>query len=366
MEPIRRQTRVALNLVAACGLGCLLAGCSVVGPTAITNGRLAYNRAITETNNQQILLTIVQNRYVETGSLLAVSSITANVRVITSTGIQLGFGDADDYAGNLVPFSAGAVYEENPTISYTPVAGAKYVSQLMTPVPVDVLAQLAGTLACPTYIYTTLISSVNGIKNPDFLYSPAEPDPRFNRLVEIITALTREQRLNWIKDTQQKDGFSIVVDLTATTGTDEVSELLQLLGLPKPKDSETRLIVPFSLAIDGRDSGGIGITTRSVYDLLEILAAAVEVPEVDQRNGVATSYPEPGRVGKELRIRYAESRPEHASVEVQYRDGWFYIDERDQATKQFFRLMVDLWSTTIAESTARAGGAPVLTVPVSR
>jgi hypothetical protein len=366
MESIRQQFRIVRNLTAACGLGCLLAGCSVVGPTAISNGRLAYNKAITETNNQQMLLTIVQNRYVETGSLLAVSSITANVRVITSTGIQLGFGDADDYAGNLVPLSAGAVYEENPTISYTPVAGTKYVSQLMTPVPVDVLAQFAGTLACPTYIYTTLVSSVNGIKNPDFLYSTAEPDPRFNRLVEIITALTREQRLSWARDPEQKDGFSIIIDRTATTGTDEVSELLQLLGLPQPEEVETRLVVPFFLAIDGRDSGGIGITTRSVYDLLEILAAAVKVPEADQQNDVATRYPEPGPAGKDLRIRYAETRPEHAYVEVKYRDGWFYIDERDQATKQFFRLLGILWSTTIAESTARAGGAPVLTVPVSR
>ena len=105
---------------------------------------------------------------------------------------------------------------------------------------------------------------------------------------------------------------------------------------------------------------------RSVYDLLEILAAAVEVPEADQQNGIATTYPELGHVGKDLRIRYTEARPEHASVAVKYRDGWFYIDERDQATKQFFRLLGGLWTTTIAESATRAGSAPLLTVPVSR
>jgi hypothetical protein len=53
-------------------------------------------------------------------------------------------------------------------------------------------------------------------------------------------------------------------------------------------------------------------------------------------------------------------------VAVKYRNGWFYIDERDQATKQFFRLMGTLWSTTIAESASEVTSAPVLTVPVSR
>ena len=120
MISIRQPSRTAGILVAACVLGSLLAGCSVAGPTAISNGRLAYNKAITETNNQQMLMIIVQNRYVELGNLLTVSSVTANVRVITNTGIQLGFGDLDNYTGNLAPFSAGDIYEENPTIHTHP------------------------------------------------------------------------------------------------------------------------------------------------------------------------------------------------------------------------------------------------------
>ena len=168
MKSSHHHTSISRNLVSACVLGCLLAGCTVVGPTAIRSGRLAYNEAITETNNQQMLMVVIHNRYEERGNLLAVASVTANVSVTTSTGIQLGFGDDDNYAGNLVPFSAGAVYEENPTISYTPVAGEKYTKQLFSPVPMTALAQLAGTLANPTYIYTTLVSSVNGIRNPDF------------------------------------------------------------------------------------------------------------------------------------------------------------------------------------------------------
>jgi hypothetical protein len=107
------------------------------------------------------------------------------------------------------------------------------------------------------------------------------------------------------------------------------------------------------------------MTTRSVYRLVEILSAAVEAPAQDQDSGVTADYPPLGPLGKILRIRYARTRPSSAAVEVAYRDGWFYIDEKDQATKHYFRLLTTLWSVEIAESTANTA-APVLTIPVSR
>lgn len=366
MKSIRYPAGIGRSLVSICVLGCLLTGCTVVGPTAIRSGRLTYNEAITETNNQQMLMVVIHNRYEERGNLLAVASVTANVSVTTRTGVQLGFGDNDNYAGNLVPFSAGAIYEENPTISYIPVVGEKYTQQLFSPVPLYVLAQLSGALADPAYIYRALVASVNDIQNPDFLFSQVQPDPRFSRFVTIMTALTRAHCLHWIKDPSQAGSFSVVITRYAPAYTAEVSELLNLLGLPVPDDHSAQIILPVFLALDGRNSGGIGITTRSVWDLLEILTAAIEVPEEDERNGVATRYPPPGLAGRELRVHRSKARPEHAAVAVRYRDSWFYIDETDQNTKRFFRLMSALWSVTIAESTAKGSAAPVLTVPVSR
>jgi hypothetical protein len=68
--------------------------------------------------------------------------------------------------------------------------------------------------------------------------------------------------------------FSATINHQAPTYTAEVNELLQLLGLPAPKDHSSALVLPVSLALDGRDSGGIGMTTRSVYHLVAILSAA--------------------------------------------------------------------------------------------
>jgi hypothetical protein len=100
--------------------------------------------------------------------------------------------------------------------------------------------------------------------------------------------------------------------------------------------------------------------------LIEILSAAVEVPEQDIANGIAVDYPPPGPAVRSLRVRHNETRPTSAVVAVEHRDGWFYIDDRDLATKQFFRLLGLLWSVSVAESTDKSAVEPVLTVPVSR
>ena len=142
-----------------------------------------------------MLLDILHNRYAKESHLLAVGSVTANVRVRTSAGIQLGVGDVGNYAGNLVPLSASAVSEENPTISNIPVGGQQYLHQLTSPVSVAALAQLTTTFADPAPIYSALISSVNGVYNPDFLLSVIGPDPRFNRFVAIMAKLTQMHRL---------------------------------------------------------------------------------------------------------------------------------------------------------------------------
>ena len=54
----------------------LLGGCSSVGPTVISSGRLAYNEAIIATENQQMLMLAIHTRYGERSNLLAVSSVT--------------------------------------------------------------------------------------------------------------------------------------------------------------------------------------------------------------------------------------------------------------------------------------------------
>ena len=342
-------------------LAILLGGCAQSGPRLIRDGRLAYNSAITDTQNEQILLAVVRSRYGEPSTLLDVASVTANIRVGASGSVEIGVGDGDNYEGNLVPFSAGGSYEENPTISYVPVAGSHYRRQFMSPLPIAAVAQLAGTLAQPEPVLEALIGSINGVQNLDFLDPGASPDLRFGRVMSILGALRRSHSLHW--GSADEVSFVLNIDTSRPGNSELVAELAELLELALPTDSRT-LSVPVSLALDSEQENGIALATRSVMQLAELLTAAVEVP--DGRLQAAVTYPPVGPLGSRLRVAYSAQEPASASTAVPFRGGWYSIDDADLDTKLFFRVLVALWSSAIADANVGGSARPVLTVPVSR
>ena len=352
------------GLLLCATLSGVLTSCTLVGPATVNSGRLAYNESIVETNNQQLLLLVLRNRYGERGNLLALNSVTANVSVTTKVSTQLGFGDSGDYLGNLVPFGAGVIYEENPTIFYSPVGGEKYANRLMSPLSLRELMLFASNLTDGVRVYNALVSRINDIHNPSFLYDSKPIDPRFSRLIELFSKLDEAQRLYWTSHSHNSDRYSIVIDHYWPDYSAEVSEIYALLGLSAPEAFSSRIEIPVSLGPDNPAEGGISISTRSIYNLLEILSAAIDVPGEDQTSGRALSYPPAGLVGQKLRVRRSNVAPESASTAVQYRDAWYYIDDTNQNTKLFFRLVTTLMSVSIADSTSN-DAAPLLTVPVS-
>jgi len=354
-------------LAALCLTTSAVSGCGIVGPAVLSRGRPAYNEAIARTDDEQMLMAIVHSRYGETGSLLAVTSITANLRVGATLGAEVGIGADDSFSGNLVPLSAGAVYEENPTISYAPVQGEQYLKQLLSPIPLDLLTLLVRSLETRGGVLQLLVSRVNDLTNPDFVASPdAQPDARFARLVELLVTLHQAGVAVWVQDPEQSSGFALAIHDTGGAHDREVAELLALLGLPQPRDGSRRLVLPVASERARSESTELTLTTRSVYDLVEILAASIDVPETHGREGLSLSYPPLGAAGRNLHIRYSEKKPKRALVRVEYRGSWYYIDETDQPTKEAFRLVSALWAVSIASATQHLQKAPVLTLPTSR
>jgi hypothetical protein len=121
-----------------------LCGCASVGPQSITAGRGVYADVIDRTEDEQILNVIVRLRYDETFGMMSVASVTANLRFSAGATTDIGVGDSDNYAGNLVPFSAGIAYEENPTISYVPLSGEDFMRRILSPVSTSEWILLGG------------------------------------------------------------------------------------------------------------------------------------------------------------------------------------------------------------------------------
>ena len=358
--------RWLLTIATLCLVLGLLSGCAVVGPRSISMGRSDYNEAINKTEDEQMLLSIVKGRYGETFSLLAVSGVAANVRFRANAAVEVGVGPNKDYLGNLVPLSGGLAYEENPTITYAPVQGEQYLRQLLSPIPLDLLVLILRAGTDPANYLTLIANRINDLRNPDFLDAPsAAPDIRFQRFVKLSEELDKSGLLQLVEDPRKDVSFDILITNYAPAYSEKVRAYLTLLGLSMPTEESEDIVLPVYFAIKGRDVDGIAISTRSTFDLIEILRAAVEIPAEHVGAGLARKYPAPGLVGKNIHIHASKDKPGRAAVAVKHRGYWFYIDDSDMHTKLFYVMVRTLWSVSIAAASDQSA-APVLTIPVSR
>ncbi len=199
MHQRNELTRCALALLAGIFLVSATQGCAVLGPSALSRGRAAYAEVIAETNAEQSLGLLVRLRYGAPWSLVAVSSVTANVRFNAIARGEIGVGPDASFAGALVPLSGGVAYEENPTISYLPVHGDKHLRQLLSPIPADLLVSvLNSSLDAGNYL-ALLVTSMNRIPNPAFVATPeAARDDRFSRVADLMGALSRAGALQFV------------------------------------------------------------------------------------------------------------------------------------------------------------------------
>jgi hypothetical protein len=348
-------------LVVMSALG--LCGCAVIGPRAITAGRSVYANVINQTDDEQILNMIVRMRYNESSSLISVASITASLRFSSQIGTNIGIGSSDNYAGNLVPLSAGIAYEENPTISYLPLSGEDFMRRMLSPVSTREWLLLSGPAEHPGQVLALAVDRINGLRGP----RPGEgpPSPEFARFIELYDRLRRADVLDIVElpETGGENAFFADIHDYAGTYENNVREILDLLGIAAKPDGAS-ILLPFRMAV-GRSPSAIHVQTRSAYEVLQVFGAGIEIPPAHIEAGIVepTAW-EPPEDRKLFRIRSSQKRPKNATVQIEVRDRWFYIDAADTPSKRAFMFL----RTFIAMRLAAPAGtqqAPVLTVPVN-
>jgi hypothetical protein len=307
---------------------------------------------------------IVKGRYAETASFLAVNAVAANIRFRTEAGIEAGFGPDSLKGENL--FIGELAYEENPTITYSPVQGHKYIRQLESPIPLDILLL---TMRHPTLgprSMNLLINRANNLRNPHFLLeTTANEEQGFRRFVELFTQLRAAGVLEMIKNPAEDITADILIGGYDKKYTREVDEFMALLELPFAEGQSQLITIPTYFGVSFEKPKGLAITTRTTLDLIQILRATIDVPEEHIKSGVALSYPPLGPDEEEMQIKVSRTRPGNSSLTVPYRGYWYFIDEADQSTKSFFNALRTLWSITIDDS-LDARDVPLMTIPVSQ
>ena len=306
---------------------------------------------------------IVRLRYDETFGMMSVASVTANLSFSTQAGANIGVGDSGNYAGNLVPFSAGVAYEENPTISYVPLSGENFMRRMLSPASTSEWILLGGSVRHPGAVFALAVRSVNGLRNPLLGEEPSSPE--FSRFVELYDQLRRADVLDNVQrpETKTESGYFWYIHNYEDAHGDSVREFLDLLGI-KVKPDGSSILLPVRLAVGSSVSAMIHLRTRSAWEILQEFGAGIEIPPAHLEAGIVE--PLKSAVTEEKRfimIRSSEKRPDDATVRIRFRDRWFYIDATDTRSKRAFGLLRTFIGMRLADP-ATAHKAPVLTIPV--
>ena len=337
-----------------------------MGPGTIPRDRFDYSSAITESWKRQTLLNIVKLRYLDPPIFVDVGQIVAGYTIESGVNVAGAVsGDPAGAAGGSAASIGGAVrYTDRPTITYVPMTGNRFVRALMTPLPPEaVFSALSGGWPADGILGAT-VNSMNGIHNArSSLEGITAPDPRFMRVLQLMREIQDSGALGMRvrKEEPQGAASSLLVvrrrDITPETVA-KGKELRGLLGLDP--DAEE-----FTLVYGGASQGPaeVAVVTRSVLHILVAMSMGVAVPEEDIQEGRASPGLALGeKLGRLITVNCSDSAPGDADayVVVEYRDRWFWIDDRDMRSKRAFAFMMMLFTMS---DPAQADNAPVLTIP---
>ena len=345
-----------------------LAGCGSIGPGSVPRDRLDYLTAVAESWKEQTLLNIVRLRYGDAPSFLDVSSV---ISAYTFQGQVTAGGQLSTNLTNTIPRAFGSVgatglYQDRPTISYTPLAGEKFARSLLSPLPPSEVFELiqAGYPADNVLLVTT--RAINGLYNRSGIGARArEAEPEFYTLLDALRRLQMSGSVSIRMQKQGKDQTGILVLAgQRSAATDEDLAAVRRILKVTP-DAHGELTVAFGLL--PRSPHEIALLTRSMVEILLEVAAGIEVPAdhvAAGRTVAATRMSDAGnpRDRPLIRIMASGSAPDSVYAAVRYRGTWYWIDDNDLESKRVFTFLMIFFS--LAE-TGVTPQAPVLTVPAN-
>lgn len=320
----------------------VLPACTSLGPDKVLRDRSDYSDALAESWMRQYLLNIVKMRYYSPPFFVDVGSIVSGYTLETqATGELLLVRRGSDALGLL----GGRRFTDRPTTTYTPVSGDAFMARYMTPLAPDALFSLIEMGMSADVILLTSISGWNGLRNRRFaVEGGTEGDERFFRSVELFRLIQAADGVDVrvLSEEEADAPPATLVILQARHVPEEIQdhirEFQELMDLD-PAIEEYRLV--FGMVPERPDE--IAVQTRSVLQMMSMLAAGISVPEHHMADGRAAADIE-YRNFRILQVQSDARQPELALVAVQYRGYWFWIDDRDIESKRMFSMLMRIFS----------------------
>lgn len=358
MPSLQQSVRVKpfLVMIAVGAWAAGIAGCRSLGAGRMPADQFDYNQAISQSVNEQMLLNVVRLRYSEPPVFLAANSILTQYVYSGSVGVQgaggASLGDPQWSAGG----SANAVYIERPTITYTPLSGAEFAAQLISPVPSDLVFGLVESGWPPDQLLSMTLLRINDLKNTTFVpVEPGEAQEPVESFDSVIRLLVEVARRGAIEMERTEDGRYLVFSEKADAETAAlINQVKDGVGLARDC-SRFRVTTRFVR----RGPEEVTIRVRSVLELLGYLSRGVQIPLDDLEHARAVALPA-GGADVPLRVWSQVERPTDAFVAVQHDGHWFFIRQSDNKSKLAFSLLAYLFQMQAPQI---KGAAPLITVP---
>lgn len=335
----------------------LLTSCKSVGPKYIPVDQFNFNTSIGEASNEQLLMNIIRLRYNEPPIFLKVSSVINQYTRAGQVGVQGGLNNAVPTGANSAVVNGNMAWSNTPTITYIPVSGREFSTNLLVPIPPSALFNMIQSGWPIDLVLHITTFAINGLR--DNIARPSarrEANPEFSELLKLWKILSQEGIIGTDQGEQPKLIFR---NDYPPQYKDEVSRFKTLLKLD-PKLSA--YFISYG-SIQG-SSAEITALTGSIWEIMLNLAWQFEVPQehitsgrTDKTFRSANSETEPP-----LQILYSKEKPENEFISVYHHDHWFYIDPDDRNTKRNFSFLQLLLN--LAESTTDSK-APIVTVPTN-
>jgi len=343
----------------------LLTACSSLGPSSIARDRFDYISSISDSWKRQMLLNLLKVRYTDAPVFMDVASVINSYEMTGEVNLRGQLADkiyGSVQGDQILSLGATGRYVDRPTISYQPLSGDKFARSLMMPVPVSSILFLIQSGYPADLVMRVCINSVNGLDNAyGGSGNPRAGEPKFHELISAIRRAQRAggmgMRLKTVKDRQP------VVMFLKNSIDESVAEpnnkIKSLLGLDQ-KAAEFTVVYG-----DFPDSNTeISILSRSILQVMIDIASYIDVPAKDLAEGRVNDHtltPEQRQLFPPLiAIKTGTAKPDDAFIAVQYRNQWFWIEDRDVASKQMLTFLMMMFSLTETSSTQ---SAPILTVP---
>lgn len=295
--------------------------CSSVGPPTIPRDRFDYSEAISESWREQMLMSIIKLRYVEMPMFVEVSSVNNQYSLETSVngGVVRGDPTVNSVGGS-------GTFSDRPTITYSPIVGSKFTTNLMTPLPPSAVLWLIESGWDADWLLRICVKTVNGIHNRGIV-GRTEAEPEFEELLDLLMDLQESDAVGMqVAGTHADQAIAMLI--RHPSGEDHAPmgvRLRELLGISQ---DATRFKVIYGA--NASNDTEIAILTRSLYEILYELGLQIEVPEGHRLEGrtLPDDLAEGDVKNRMITVHHGASPSDDAFVSVRYRDTWFWIDDQ--------------------------------------